>query len=169
MSKGVVDPNDPSGPKRSRLRVAAGQVARAISGLPSGARYRLLTFANEVTDWTPGGQKVGRRSQRALTSRLEDLKTTSGGTNLWGALETVLVGNGRGVLEPGDGVDEIFIVTDGIPSSGEITDIERIVKLVTEMNRYRKIRINAVFAGGGTDEEFLAKLAECTGGSLIGW
>ena len=169
MDKLVTDPDDPAGRKQSRLRIAARQVARAISGLPRGTRYRLLTFATEVQEWTPETVKVGRRSQRALTSRLEDLDAPGGGTNLWAALDRVLGQNGVGLRAPGDGVEEIFIVTDGLPSNAEVTDPKALLELVREVNRYQKVRINAVFAGSGAGEDLLRQLVEESGGELIGW
>jgi hypothetical protein len=39
----------------------------------------------------------------------------------------------------------LFIVSDGAPTVGDITDAEEIRRLVTETNRFSGVRINTIF------------------------
>ena len=64
-------------------------------------------------------------------------------------------------------VDEVFVLSDGQPSSGVLTDTDEILRVVGEVNKLRKVRIHAVFAGEGSGADFMRKLAEQNGGVLV--
>ena len=91
-----------------------------------------------------------------------------GGTNVFDALIHVLEGSDVGYgTEASTDVDEVFVLSDGQPSAGLLTDPVEILRVVREINKIRKIRIHAVFAGEGSGADFMRKLAEENGGVFV--
>ena len=66
-----------------------------------------------------------------------------------------------------NGVEEVFLLSDGEPSVGSVKDPEEILRVVREINRYQKIRINTVFTGTDKGAEFMRKLAEQNHGVFV--
>ena len=63
--------------------------------------------------------------------------------------------------------DEVFVLSDGEPSVGQLINPTEILEAVREINNLRKIRINTVFAGNGEGLEFMKKLAGENGGIFV--
>ena len=61
----------------------------------------------------------------------------------------------------------VFVLSDGMPTSGAVKDPEQILKMVRAANRYQKVRINTVFTGVGDGAAFLRKLAEQNDGVFV--
>jgi hypothetical protein len=64
-------------------------------------------------------------------------------------------------------IDELFILSDGDPTTGEVRDTDSICELVQQANKYAKIRINAVFTGTGKGAALLRRLADENGGVFV--
>src|SRR5204862_4740378 len=96
-------------------------------------------------------------------------KTPSGGTNIYGALDLALQLAGRGAFDPyyEANFDTIYFLTDGQPSTGEVTDTREINRRVAEANKLRKIVINAISFGERNQMTFLDHLARDNGGEHI--
>ena len=111
--------------------------------------------------------RPGRDVTRALTGLLSRLNAR-GGTNLYAGLVAALEIEGRtfGAAELPK-IDELFVLSDGQPTTGPARDAETLCDLVREANRYAKIRINAVFTGDGRGGELLQRLAEENGGVFV--
>jgi Mg-chelatase subunit ChlD len=100
-----------------------------------------------------GGRMVNRADKRieAAHSWLDE-RVFDGGTNLFGGLEEAFT---RKDLE------EIILLTDGMPSAGEVQDPHRILAWVQRWNRWRKVRISTIGLSAPRQADgFLAKLAE---------
>ena len=82
----------------------------------------------------------------------------AGATNVWAGLELALriktIEQNARYATP---ADEIFVLSDGAPTVGEIVRPEHILETLTETNRTSRIRINTIYietvreggAGGG--------------------
>lgn len=151
----------------SRLDAAKQQMLQAVEGMPDASRYHLMTFNSGVHLWNARPVAPNSKTRRALAEALSKIHS-NGGTNLYGALRYVLSADqmqfGKQVKAR---ADEVFLLSDGLPSTGEVRDTETILKLVDEMNRYQQIRINTVFTGRGEGADFLARLARRTGGVFV--
>ena len=89
------------------------------------------------------------RSFRALTACLGHLEA-GGGTNVFDALLKVLdADNVKFGGRPRGIVDEIFVLSDGRPTAGAVSDPDEILEVVREINRYLRVRINTVYTGQG--------------------
>ncbi|MBK8101120.1 MAG: VWA domain-containing protein [Planctomycetes bacterium] len=151
----------------TRLRAAKDQLLTAISAMAPGSRYHVFTFASEARAWSTRPVPVAAESTRQLTELLSRFKA-DGGTNMFEGLALALA---AGELRYGeadqDGIDELFLLSDGEPTAGEIREPDEIRKLLLEANKYRKVRINTVFTGNGAGADFLRKLAEDHDGVFV--
>jgi Mg-chelatase subunit ChlD len=93
----------------------------------------------------------------------------NGRTNLHDALNAALDFGGRGLQDKyyAAGFDTLYVITDGAPTAGAVTDKEEILRRVRECNRLRRITIQCVTFGDKTDTAFLAAMAEQNGGRHI--
>ena len=106
-----------------------------------------------------------------------------GATNIYDALETAFELMGAGTakdraVEPV--YDTVFFMTDGRPTSGKVTDPDRILAEVRRWNAARRVRLHVVGMGGhektnpdggepedDVDPAFLKRLAEENGGQCV--
>ena len=154
-------------PIRTRLDLAKAQVLNAVQGIAKGTRYHLVTFAADVRVWNRKAVRVGAGTSRTLTQALSQSHAV-GGTNVFAALMHAL---GASQITYGQelkgGVEEIFLLSDGMPTHGDVKDPDEILRIVRLVNRYRKIRINTVFAGTGKGASFMQKLAQENFGTFV--
>ena len=152
---------------RTRLAAAKEQLVLAAQVMAPESQYYLLTFAEQAKTWTRQPIRPDRRSTRSLTGLLSRLNAR-GGTNLYAGLVAALETEGRTYGDKAlPKIDELFILSDGDPTSGDVRDTETICELVKLANRYAKIRINSVFTGTGKGAELLRRLAEENGGVFV--
>ena len=151
----------------TRLDAAKEQLVLAAQAMAPESQYYLMTFADKARTWTGQPIRPDRRSTRSLTGLLSRLNAR-GGTNLYAGLIAALEIDGRtygGAEMPK--IDELFILSDGDPTTGEVRDTDTICDLVKQANRYAKVRINAVFTGTGKGAALLQRLAEENGGVFV--
>ena len=149
----------------TRLEVAARELRRAVAALPPDAQFNVIAFSDEVRPWRDDLVRATSTHKAALSDRLRAMRP-NGGTNLFGALVKALgLAGGRRTASE---IDEVFVLSDGDPSSGEVTDTELILRLVRESNRFARVRIHTVFMGAGADSLFMRRLAEENGGRHSG-
>ncbi len=60
------------------------------------------------------------------------------------------------------GPDELYLVTDGAPSIGDIVDPDQILEAVLQLHKSMPIRINCI--GVGVNLRFMRKMCRATGG-----
>lgn len=152
---------------RTRLDAAKEQLVLASQVMAPESQYYLLTFADKAKTWTRQPIRPGQRSTRSLTGLLSRLNAR-GGTNLFAGLIVALEIEGRTYGDKAmPKIDELFVLSDGDPTSGEVRDADTICELVKQANRYAKIRINCVFTGSGKGAALLRRLAEENGGVFV--
>lgn len=152
---------------KTRLESAKEQLVSAVYSIHPKARYDLVSFAAAVRVWNDRPITPTNESFAALTGILGDF-VPAGGTNLFGGVEHAL-GSRRQQGPPSPphtAFDEVFLLSDGEPSVGKFTGIDRILEVVRRRNRYLNVRINTVFLGDGKGAEFLRRLAEENGSTL---
>ncbi len=139
----------------TRLDFAKRELLRAMDALAGNAQFNLVTFNGNpkpVTwqkDMVPATDKNRERFRKYVTDLRAD-----GGTNLWCALEEAL--KMKSVVY-GDryetNMDELFVLSDGAPSAGDVVDPQEILRLVRECNRFSKLRIHTVFISSADPRE----------------
>lgn len=149
--------NDASG-KMRRIDYAKRELLKAISALSSESMFNLVTFNgdDDAEMWNKKMVKATKHNKDRFEKFVEKLRPL-GGTNLWSGIEaalnvkTLVYGNHYETM-----VDEIFMLSDGAPSVGEVQDPLEILGLTKEINRFKDVRINAVFISSQTPPEVAA-------------
>lgn len=163
----------------TRLDFAKREILRAVDSLPEVSSFNLVTFNGEAKarQWQKELQVASARTKEAFRKYVNDLKA-EGGTNLWGGLQEGLKLKSMVYGERYDSsVDELFVLSDGAPTVGEILDPEEILRLIAETNRFSRVRINTVFISTPDEkppatmtikpEELMRRMAEANGGKFV--
>ena len=146
----------------SRIEVAVEQLGGALTSLDEHARYNLIAFNDRARPWLERDGmadfgKAGKRTEDALEF-LAELPPTDG-TNLYGALEAAFE-------DPL--VDTIYLLSDGVPSLGELRQPDLIRRSVLAWNDHREVVIHCVVMGLDEEQHPLARqLADDSGGSYV--
>ncbi|MCU0862303.1 MAG: HEAT repeat domain-containing protein [Planctomycetes bacterium] len=142
--------------KRSiRLDFAKRELHRAIDAIAPNAQFNLITFNgdNKAEVWNKDLVPANERNRDRFKKYVDGLKAL-GGTNLWSGLEEALkiksqvLGNRYGT-----NVDELFVLSDGAPTVGDVQDPIEILRLVQECNRFANVRINTLFISSAAPPE----------------
>jgi hypothetical protein len=168
--------------ERKKIDILYEEIKRTITGLPDGAKFNLVGFSSDVRVWKKGGAVRDGKMAREAIEWIEKQKVV-GSTNIYDTLETSFRMMGVGASADksyAPAYDTIFFMTDGVPTSGKVTDRKVILGEVKRWNEGRKIRIHVVGMGGkqkggrpgpggadDIDKDFLTKLAEENGGQVV--
>lgn len=162
----------------SRLQVVQRALEKAIDDLPKSTSFDIVCFAEGVSRWngqlqpaTPANKKRCRGFVRSMQPE--------GGTNTWGALTEAMHLHSRPYGKPCNiDVDELFLLSDGIPTLGHVVDAQAILQLVAAGNSFASVRVNTVYLApqltprdedgerkmGMRARDFMKQLAEQNGG-----
>lgn len=145
-------PGMTSGKGPTRMEVAKRELLACLDALEVGTHFNILPFSGEASAWHEEAVEATVQSFEDAREYLAGLGGL-GGTNLFGGLELAF-------LDPE--VDTIFLLSDGEPSAGRLTDPQEIRDEVRERLRARPVTIHTVSIG----ERFplLEWLAEDSGG-----
>lgn len=142
-SRSMADPA-PGGKGKTRWDLARRDLLAVLDRLPASAEFNVVLFRTQVEAWKPRLCPVSPASRAACRAWIE--KAQPGGwTNLFDAMEVALAD---------DDTDALYILTDGVPSSGRETGRRAILDEIAFLNRYRLVQINCVQSGS---EEGLGK------------
>ena len=152
-----MDSQDKDGKKTLTKRVdfAKRELIRAMDQISPNAQFNLVTFNGnpKCEEWKKELVPANERNREAFKKYVEGLRA-DGGTNLWSGLEAALklkslvLGNRYTT-----NIDELFILSDGAPTVGEVQDPIEILKLVQACNRFANVRINTIFISSATPPE----------------
>ena len=116
----------------------------------------MIFFSSGVRAWKGRLVQATARNLAQASGYVYGLQA-EGMTNAYGALA-------RALKDPH--VDTIFLLSDGQPTAGRITDPHAIRAAVRKMNSFRRIVIHCIGIGGH-DREFMKGLAEDNGGKYV--
>lgn len=170
-------PDDPT-----RMDVVKKELMKAIWGLPDDAIFALIGYHTEAQLMGRGTQKATDGAKKAVGKMVAGWNA-DGGTNTYDALQLALaLGQDRKRADKKftEGVDTIFLLSDGLPSFGKVADPDEIVATVVAQAKKRRVRIHCIWIGapdGGNGpnagranemgEKFMRELAEGTGGQFV--
>ncbi|MBK8097543.1 MAG: HEAT repeat domain-containing protein [Planctomycetes bacterium] len=162
------------GKPTTKAEIVVAELKKLVLSLPDGALINLVVFSDEVRTWREEGGKpalikLTDDTRDDLLGNFLDSLRPNGPTNLYGALDKALDFGGRGLHDKyyAAGFDTLYVITDGAPTVGEVTDKEEIRRRVRAANQLRKIAIHCVTFGDKNDTDFLKPLAEENGGRHI--
>lgn len=139
----------------TRLDVAKQELEKALRGLSPGTLFNLVFFDTAVDPWR---DELVEHEERSLAAAVEFsfAQRASGGTNIHDALLLAF---------EDERVDTLYLLSDGDPTAGKVTDPERILDRIGQLNRTRKLEINTISIGQAS--KFLRRLAEENGGVYV--
>jgi hypothetical protein len=147
--------SSPGTVERSRMDVAKEELGEVLRQLPDGTLFNVIFFESFVRSLDDHLVEMGKAS-RARALRFVREQYAVGATALYPALELAFA-------DPL--VDTIYLLSDGAPTEGELTDIEEIRAEVGRWNGARHVRIHGVAMG--QDSTLLRWLSEDTGGTYV--
>jgi Mg-chelatase subunit ChlD len=150
------------GPK---IESARAEMEAAVKGLRSSQRFGVVLFNEKVWTWRDVLVRATPAQKWAFVRTLPDLPTRSY-TNISDSLERAFgwAGAGRWAAADPPGLDEVFLMTDGLPNRGRIRDPDRIAEAVRGWNAVPRARLHTVALGERTDATLLERLAAENGG-----
>ena len=158
----------------TKAALVVKELKKLVMALPDGALCNFVVFSEDVRIWRAEGNrpalvKLDDESRDDLLGNFLDGLRPSGPTNLYEAMEAALGFGGRGLYDKyyGAGFDTLYVISDGAPTAGPVTDKAEIRKRVRETNQLRKIAIHCITFGDQNDTDFLKPMAEENGGRHI--
>lgn len=136
----------------TRLDEAKRQLLSVFERLPKGSALNVVGFSSDAVEMFDRLQPLSARRRKAAESFVEDL-VGKGPTNVFASLESAFAD---------DGVDTIFLLTDGRPSSGSVADVATLAKLTRLWNAGRSVQIHTIALGEAS--QLLELLAADSGG-----
>ena len=138
----------PTGDIDSRIKHAKAQLLKAISGMTSDDKFNVVFFSTQVRVWKKRLVVANKGNKKAIADTVARINA-DGATALYDAIRDGLKLKSK--RKPGAryavDVDEVFLLSDGAPTAGEITDMNEILAKVRGFNRGARIRINTIYLG----------------------
>jgi HEAT repeat protein len=167
-----------------KMDIARWQLKKAIAQLPEGTEFNVIFFSHEYVVLSDKMLKMSASSRKQAFDWIDKLEPY-GGTNPFDALEKALAyaaGGMSGEKLQKSGVDTICLMTDGLPTAGQVATPKEIVDRIRTLNKTRKVKIHTVgiftvSSGANAEKEkkereeglkFLKQLAEESGGKFTG-
>jgi uncharacterized protein YegL len=139
-----------------KLEEAKDQLRGAIKSFTRDHYFNMIFFESGVRPWQRRLVPATDAVRMQAVSCIEDL-SASGGTNIHDALMMAL-------KDPD--VDTVFLLSDGSPTAGLVTDGDGIRAAVRGANAAMRVVIHAIGIGSH-DREFMRLLAEENGGRYV--
>jgi len=165
--------------KETRLYYAKQQLKEALGGLPKNCKINLITYNGnpKAQSWSKQLVKATKKNKVRALKFIEEMRA-DGGTNMWSGLAQGLKMKSLVYADRYESsVDEIFVLSDGAPSVGNIIDPLEILRILTETNRFNNVRINTIFISSPHDQnpdnlsltpiELMRRMAENNGGRFV--
>jgi Mg-chelatase subunit ChlD len=138
-----------------RLDFAKRELHRAMDAIAPNAQFNLVTFNGDdkADAWSKDLVPATEKNRERFKKYVDGLEAV-GGTNLWSGLESALkikslvYGNRYTVT-----IDELFVLSDGAPTVGDVQDPIEILRIVQECNKFANVRINTFFISSATPPE----------------
>lgn len=174
-----------------KMEVVRQELIRTVENLDDTVFFNVVAFATEVKLWKKGlvqANILNRKSAVQFIERLQPiggasqnlkrkggLSASAGGglgkTNTHAALLAALDAKATQAgydTNMGSPVDTIFFLSDGDPTAGEITEVDRLLAEVKRLNAVRKVAIHTINIGTNQRGKLLLQaLAQQNGGTYL--
>lgn len=145
---------------RSRKERIDELLRDALLALPQETRFNLIPYTTDPIPWEERLVAARPRAVRRALAFFTSLRATGRG-NYYGAVQLA--------LEDPD-VDTVVVLSDGVPTGGHRWNLELMVDLLLEQDRFRHVSFDSVLvdARPGTRRHW-ERLARATGGRCTTW
>lgn len=152
----------------TKLGKAKQELMPTIRGLSEDTYFTIIIFENTVKTWKKELVQATSANKNIAIAYLEQL-SSGGGTNISDALEKSFELAGEGATDAGKSlnVETVFLLSDGEPTEGAITDPAGIIEAVNKWNSAKRVVINTIGLGEDCDKEFMKNLASQNNGQFI--
>lgn len=152
----------------TKLGKAKKELMPAIRGLSEDKWFTIIVFENRVKKWRKSLVQATSANKNLAIAYLENLHS-GGGTNLSDAVEEAFQLAGAGATDANAelGVETIFLLSDGSPTAGKITDKNQILEKIGIWNSAKRVTIHTIGLGEDCDKDFMKKIAEQNSGQFI--
>lgn len=138
-----------------RIDIARRELAACLDALDVQSLFNMIIFSGGVQSWQDTICEKNEETlndAKAFVGRI----VAGGGTNLYGAIQLA--------FEDPD-VDTIYILSDGEPTAGDVTDPHAIRQFVAERNEHRGVVFHCIAVGGSL--QVLEWVAQDSGGKYV--
>ncbi len=159
----------------AKIDVAKWQLHRAIAALPPDATFDVIVFSESYHAWQPSMAEATPKA-REKAHEFVDAIVANGTTNIADSLDrafelagaTPLLLRGK-APRASLAADTIYLLTDGDPNRGRVTDLAALLEDVVLRARSARIVVHAIGIGEVSGSSFLGALAKRTGGQYVGF
>lgn len=141
--------------KRTRLDEAKRQMHLVLEKMSSEFDFNVIFYQSSLEPGWDELRKADGRNKKEMLEKV-DAQRARGGTNIYGALELAF-------RDPE--VDTVYLLSDGQPSAGEITDADDIADQIRRWNYQRQVVVHGISVG--TKSKLLERLAAESGGRFV--
>jgi hypothetical protein len=152
----------------TRLDLAKEELAHALAQLPERTAVQLIHFSKDATAWSKyGPQAASRDAKAAILKEVLDLRP-AGATNICDALRLAFDPDDKAGFRVTyrDSIDTIYLLSDGDPTGGPISDRLHLLSDIHDRNRVRRIKIHTIGLGA-RNSLFLRELARQSAGTYV--
>ena len=140
---------------KTRLDIAKEQIAGTIERIRDGVLFNVIPFSDNALPMEEVLIEMDDTLREDAFLFVEGLRA-AGGTNVYEGLAAAF---------EDEVVDTIYLLTDGVPSAGAITDSTELREEVARWNSTRGIRIHSISVGKAS--ALLKGLSEDSGGEYV--
>ena len=167
---------------RVKIDIAKRELIDLLGAIGSDVEFNIITFAGSAKPWQDNLVGAGMRTSAIkFLSKLKALQPASSNnsrapstgddeqkTNLYAGILSAFgfADEGAPDWKKRGKVDTVFIVTDGVPTTGQVVDVPKLIDTVTEMNRTRGLTIHLVIFDPFSAEQ-MKRLATNNGGQCV--
>jgi hypothetical protein len=165
-------------PSAQKYDLAVAEISAALKTVDPRVEFGIVTFRSEVKTWREhlvpanGGavaealQYLGAQHPLPLASAGDPAKQK---TNLADALRIALgIRPGTSGRPTEESADEVYVMTDGQPTAGDLVDPDVLLSWFREKNRTARLRMHVItFETVDVDLTFLRALASAGGGVFV--
>lgn len=137
----------------TRMEIVKQELVKTLGALDAASSFNMVTFNASIQKWKESSIAMSDKARAEAIDWVEHLGSR-GGTNIYDALAFAFIDSG---------VDTIFLLTDGEPSAGTVTDLGLIRQHIAGWNETRHIKIHCVAVG--SDFPLLEWIAQDAGGT----
>ena len=132
------------------------------------ASFNLVAYEATVKTYKSGKMIPATKKNKEKAFAWIDSLKAFGATNIYDAIEQAFsIISSKETKNLKKGADTIFLMTDGQPNRGKVTDPHLIRQEVGKLNRTRKITIHTIGVGKDHNKNFLSKLAAENNGEYL--
>lgn len=154
--------------EETKMDRAKRELIRSVRGLPKGVSINIIAYGDELEPYSRHMVELDDVQRRAIIAWVKSLRA-KGKTNIYDAIEMVMEeARGRGQrLSKEMVIDTIFLLTDGMPTAGKVTDRKLLASEVHRLNSVPRIVIHTIGIGPDHDRSLLKELSADSQGLYI--